>query len=30
MLKYVNHLGETIDFDGKNFFTNSYVMRDYA
>ena len=30
MLKYVNHLGETIEFDGKNFFTNSYVMRDYA
>ena len=30
MLKYVNHLGETVEFDGKNFFTNSYVMRDYA
>lgn len=29
-LKYVNHLGETLEFNGKNFFTNSYVLRDYA
>ncbi len=30
ILKYKNHLGETIDFDGKNYFTNSVIMRDYA
>ena len=29
-LKYVNHLGETIEFVGKNYFTNSYKMRDYT
>lgn len=29
-LKYVNHLGEIIDFNTKNYFTNSYIMRDYV
>ncbi|CDB24270.1 uncharacterized protein BN706_00465 [Clostridium sp. CAG:557] len=30
VLKYMNHLGETIKFDGKNYFSNSYKMRDYT
>ena len=29
-LKYKNHLGETIDFGNKNYFTNSVGMRDYT
>ena len=29
-LKYTNHLNQSIEFFGTNYFVNSYKMRDYA